>query len=366
MNEKIKLSLKPVKFSSLKFLGELGNDWTMIEYNLSKLITQNVLYSIYHEPKTIREISAILGIKTNLVADEIDFLENNGFIQRASDDKYLTNILLHDLSESTHEKKHKIFSKYAKIVCEKFIPQIYNRARASLKLLDSCCFDKDETIGTIYSPKGDFNFLLWSMISFLCNYKLKILPETESLSSHFVKRNDGGENIAVAEIENDYNLSYNKDIYKVRFESVLSLKSTIGNPFYIWVYNTFYDNRQFDWSKIFQKEYVELYENLTSKNGVKNIEMVVTSMTTDELLKIFPHLLDEYITLNKELSDEIYNICKSEYPQHKQELCRAFYQNSLSNSEMIVRIIELALLKGFLKPIKEEQKMNVNMIMFLN
>ena len=350
--------LNPINFSSIRFHGDMGYDWTMMEFNLLKLITQNILYSTYHEPKTISEIAISLGLKNDLVAEEVEFLEDNAFIEKISNNKYQANILLHDFSEKVYEERHKIFTKYANLIYDTYIAPLCKDYMSILPIIDS--FPAQNDNNWIVSPKNNINVLLWSIISFACTNKMILHPEKQLFGNHLVKRNDGGENIALAYIEKDYKLSYNKAKYEITFEVILYLKSSKGKPFSMWICNTFFDNRQnFDWSYIFKKEHTELYDNY------KNSNMVVTSMSANELLNILPAISDEIHTLNKELGEQLFEISKSEYPKHMLPLCKLFYQNAISNSEITTRIIEQAMKKGVLKKLNETQKKTVNMILFL-
>ena len=63
------LAINPIKFSAITYLGYPSIDFLSISLNLSKLITQNTLYAAFYEPKSIIEISDILGISKDTISE---------------------------------------------------------------------------------------------------------------------------------------------------------------------------------------------------------------------------------------------------------------------------------------------------------
>ena len=123
MSDSHNLALNPIKFVNIEYPHTiLSENWVKTHYFLSQLSTQNILYSTFHEAKNITEISKSLNIPADFVADEIHYLETNGFLDKTNRDKYLSNILIHDLSKEILEERHKILNRYAKIVLEKYVP----------------------------------------------------------------------------------------------------------------------------------------------------------------------------------------------------------------------------------------------------
>lgn len=47
---------------------------------LAKVITQNIAYAAYHQPRTINEIAEEFGINPIFVEDEVAVLEEYGFM----------------------------------------------------------------------------------------------------------------------------------------------------------------------------------------------------------------------------------------------------------------------------------------------
>ena len=362
MNEKGQLAINPIKFNKIRFLGKMGSDWISIEYRLSKLLTQNVLYASYHEPKTIEEIADLLWLSKNHVENEIDYLEYNGFMDRIDKNKYISKILIHDLSNEVVNERKKIFEHYANLVCEKY--NLFHN-------------NKLPFTNNIYTPNDDQNFLLYSIISICCAYKFENPCFQQMIKKHLIKRNDGSENIPFTYLDNEQ---------KPYVELNLSLKATNGKLFKIFITNSIYDNRSFDWSQIFQKEFIDLYDfisspddkNTTNLNNLMKkgylveheqnkplVNLVTSELDLDDIVALLPDFPKDFIELNNSLGDELFNISKSCYPKHIHDLCYTYYKNSLFSGEMIINIIDNLISNGILKPLEDFQKNTVNMILFL-
>ena len=400
MNEKNIFAIKPIKLFNFGNLGHLSPGWIATDYFLSKSITQNILYSAYHEAKSISEIADLLGVKNSIIEEEVYYLEKNGFIDifcppnhkshisnTKSELKYLTHFLIHDFTAEVFEERNKIFTQFANTICETYIPQLLNTLSPFPHPLSN----------KLYTPNNDQNFLLWSLISFACQNKFNIPTINQNLEKHFVKRNDGSENLPFATLKKNFELSYDEDKYfSSRCGMILNERQYGQDYLRVWQYNTYYDNRNTDWLQAFYYKYVYLYRTkicpehsfddkndrlekiirhnffvaqemhplnpLEKENDFVN--MVVTTLTFEELLSLFPPISQEMIELNSQLGEKIYQISKSQYPPHLKELCHAFCHKAISSDDMIVRILENLVSKGVLKPLNEVQKPTVNMIMF--
>ena len=384
-------AMEPIRFTNIDYIGQIGRDWIFTEYNLSKVITQNILYAAYHSAKTIDEIADLLGVHESLIVEEVNFLEETGFMIRKEDEKYLTTVLISDFSKEVYEERHEIFTKYAKVVCDKYIPLLLDVASAFMRSMSSQAQSPLST--NIYVPQNDPNFLLWSLISFACSHKLTLPELKENISKHCIKRIDGGENIVYTSIEKEHFSDHNEAIYKTFGEETIAINIREILPLQIWQYNTYYDSRKIDWSRALREDLVNLFRFVKGKisydpanvnvfdvmfkkgylaskdtkstpNKGVYVNMIIANMTKDELINLLPPMPDEFIALNKELGDEIYKISKSQYPPHTHDLFHSLCQNDISCNEMKTRILEKSLKMGILKPLSEKQKKTVNMIMF--
>ena len=389
------LGIKPIKFSMIEFIGDSSSSWITSGYFLSKQIIQNILYAGYHKARTIPEIAEQLGVEINFVADEVYFLEDNGFMDKIETDHYLTNILIHDFEKDILEKRNKIYDKYAKIVCEKYVPKLFEYILSINSLQDS----DQVNIENIYIPANDLNFFMWTIITLACSEKLNVPKYNENVKKQFIKRNDGSEYFVVATLEKNQN---DDDIINKHYNTTGDIwmlhYPTDDFRLISWHYNTNFDNRDIDLIYISQYLFEDLYiyikgniddpdfmnkydglletNFIVSKNKVETFEnylpdinevnMIVSKISPDELLKSLPNIPDEFYDLNNELYNEIYNLCQSCYPEHLDGLVSAFYQKSLSSCEIVKRVLGYLLQHNTLKPLTDIQKKTVNMIMFMS
>ena len=347
MYEKSSLAINPIKFNPIKFLGNTGSDWVDTEYKLSKLITQNVLYATYHYARTIKEISYLLGIKGSLIKDEIEYLEDNGFIHKISNEKYLSHILIHDIPNNIYEKQHEIFTKYTDIICEEYIPKLFD----NINILKDMFF---------FIPDNDINFLKYCIITILCAHKFCIPEQKELINKYFVKRKDGSENLPYTSIGKEHRLF---------IDYTLSLKALGSKNFTVLQTKTDYDNRIINWNTIFQPIFVETFQeiiNNSPENLNDKVNIILSKNSIEDILAAMPPVPNHFVKYNDQLAEEIYNISKDYYPQHMQNMCCDYYKNPFSSGEIIVRILDNLFLKGMLKPITEKQKLHVNTIMIIS
>ena len=54
------------------------------------------------------------------------------------------------------EKQHEVNKKYAKLVCENYVPLVLEYLK---------------TIKNVYIPEDDFNFMMWSVVTYACKHK---------------------------------------------------------------------------------------------------------------------------------------------------------------------------------------------------
>ncbi|MCL2063461.1 MAG: hypothetical protein FWG98_03685 [Candidatus Cloacimonetes bacterium] len=394
MSEKGLLAINPIKFVNMYYTGFMGKDRLKIDYKLTKLLTQNVLYSAYHNVKSISEIADSIGVNINLIREEIEYLEDNGFMEKVADEKYQTNIFISDFSKEVCEKRHSIYSKYATIICDTYIPMIIKEAWNIFQNAVKDSIEKNHE-PCIITPQKDLNVLLWSVITFALCKKFQNPEYNESIIKHFVKRCDDSENIYFASIKNDYDLSYDEAQYESNGEMDIAFGPDDVYNLSVWLYNTNFDSRKENFGQILLHKYSFLYDyitgrvlynndnhdrfdelltsglllsqkpdNSTQNTPLFNLNTIVSTISKDDFLAILPNVPDEILGLNKKLSEEIYEISKSQYPSHKQDLCYEICRNCIESNDIKTRILGSLLTNGILKPLNDIQKKTVNTIMF--
>jgi len=158
-------------------------------------------------------------------------------------------------------------------------------------------------------------------------------------------------------------------------------------PVYAWQIDTYYDNRKGGWEDATFTDYEYLYEFMTgkitkkdvhadkfkrlfdkgyivSKGDSEYVNIIVTSLSETEFLKMLPAIPDELKAVSEELDTKIFELNKSSYPPHMQNLCRARSTDCISEYHIRTRVLEQLLSGGRLKPLTGTQKHSVNTILF--
>ena len=371
--EKGTLGANPIKFTGMGHNGIPALDGKDTAYYLKKAIAQNIAYSAYHEAKTIAEIAEELGVAEAFIEDEVAYLEEYGFMDKTSDGKYLTNICINIPSKDALEEQHKIYTKYSKIVRDKYIPLVFD-AMSDYKSKD------------IYVPKDDFNFLMWLAVSYSCGKNLWVVGESGNIdiSKYNVKRKDGGQYIAHASMaaKEPFELSFDSSLYGVCGEMTRD-----GGGVFAWQIDTYYDSRKGGWQDNYYTDYEYLYEFFTGKltKETENIEKykrlidkgyliknddgseyvnMICALSHDKFNDMLPKIPEELKPLSRELDAELLKINKTQYPPHMQDLCRSWSNGSLSGNGIRMRVVEQLAADGTLKPLSDVQKCSVNTILF--
>ena len=397
MNDNNNLYLMPIKFNKFKDIGNTSSSRLNNYYYLSKLITQNILYAVYHQPLSIDDIAAKLAMPPNTIEQIIHYLEDSGDIIKVTNDKYLTTILIHDLSKNVHDSMISIYQKYAKIIVNEYFKCFDIDI---IKQLNRYCTNgvSPSTVSAISDRHIDggtpsvrwrseitdtINFMKWCIFTLAITKKFYFKEHKEKLLKHYTKRNDGTQLITMAIIEN----GFNDILYKKHDTNYGSLEFTLpfidDFPCYLWMFNSVFDNRVYNWNYYLRREHVYLYDylkkNLTDieqnsekfrimhQNGIlinNSVNMMVTNLSLDNILEILPPIPDCFKDINHSIAKETFNIAKGEYPEHLQGLVSDLLVNALDSYEMVVAILYELLNTNILEQLKDYQKLTVNMILF--
>ena len=384
-----KIKPQPPLFTDMTSLGYLGGWRIGMDYYFQRNFSQNIAYALYFKAKTSVEVAKELGVPEVFVDDEINHLCENGFVTKEPSSKYRTNFCIIKPANEDFDR----VKRYAKIICDMYIP-----------LFDIKTLSKH--VGkTIYTPNNDLNFLMWSIITFACSRKLRTIDEREVWHKYFVKRKDGGEYIALAKIddtkepnkEGEYkkmdSISYcNPDVYPIcywQFHSKFDERKYCQETACFPLFETLYD---FIKGKIPREpaqidKYKPLFDNgmiiskrteassgttlggteASSATTVGNTEIaniVISNLSLDKFEAMLPDIPDSLKSIGEELDEEIFQERKAIFASHIQDMGRALTLNSLAGSNIRIAVLEQLLHQNILKPIKKNQKLSVNTIMF--
>ncbi|MDR0916628.1 MAG: RNA polymerase sigma factor [Oscillospiraceae bacterium] len=371
------LGVKPIRLTELGHSGHPGDKGDTADF-LARRLTQNIAYAAYWQPRTVREIAEELGVSPLFVEDEVAVLEEYGFMERLSGDRYRTQIYITGhLNAEQLEREHAIYVKYAKIVCEKYIPTAIEYLR-----------DRDKSY--MYIPDGDFNLLLWSALPYAVCKLSPTMPPTDDTRFN-IKRPDGGDYIAYASLETDsaeqVQLSYDPNLYEYCGPMI---RGSDKYPVRSWQRDTYYDGRGLDWRNNLFTDYEYLYEFMTGNLGKTDanidkfkrlydkryldandtVNLVVindggTSYPWDTaFLRELPGLTDELRAICGEFDAETYALEKDGYPAHMRELCRAWHSGGLAGNTMISHTLAQLVRSGVLTPQSETRRAGLGTLVF--
>lgn len=374
------LGIKPVSFCSMGHDGCAGDRGDTSDFLNTKL-RQNIAYSAYFDAKTVAEIAAELGVSPVYIEDEVDILEEYGFLDKLSGNKYLTNIKIDNIPQKAIDEINIIQKEIAKRICNEYVPLLESK------------FSDNQKLG-IYIPDNDLRYLLWSLIpmSLGSQFWNNTFSDSSILDgTHYsVKRKDGGDFIAFASVEDsEKELATNAHFITCGDMTRGSMQYPVAS----WQISTDFDLREFGWRDNLTSDFEYLYLFITgkmdkneatlekfrrlydrglliNKDGNDVINVVVAKVRTDDnnkvngwnndVYELLPAYPDNMINYVKEKTHMIYEIVKKYYPKHMHKLVE--YYSSLNINKIFV--LDELLERGILKPLTEAQQKGVMTIVF--
>lgn len=360
------LGINPIKLVNMGHSGYAGKEGDTADF-LRNSLTQNIAYAAYYKPKTVAEIAEELGVSPVFVEDEVKRLEEYGFMDKQPCNKYITNIYIRESSKEIDEALHIMYKDYAELICESYIPAVFD---AMNKL------DKSK----LYIPDNDFNFLMWAAVTLSVGRAEVENYKTNVIDSFMVKRKDGGNYIALASVEKDYETSFDESAYKTCGD--MTCKS-IKYKAESWQFNTFYDSRKGNWRDNPFTDYDYLYEHIAGKISrdeaslekyrrlcdkgylINNkVNVIVTTASLKEFVALLPDFEKSLSARLREFNEKYYNITKETVANHLLPLHKEICKFMSSDNRMRVTVLEQLVESGVLKLPTEEQKHSLNTILF--
>ena len=363
------LGTEPIRFCNMGHNGCLGNKGDTSDF-LAKVITQNIAYAAYHQPRTINEIAEELGINPIFVEDEVAVLEEYGFMDKLKNGKYRTNIRIYEPNETRHRIYRKIEPKYTKLFAEKFFAPIL------------------ETITEIpewfHIPDNDINLMKWCLVCFM-SHKL-IAANGCDYSKYYIKRPDGGDYIAFATLDAkpDRDTSEaDSDIYwscgdmgRNNFSNGIWWKS--------WQFDCYWTGRTGGWRDNLNEDYDKIYFRLNNqlpettanaesyarllekgyliKNGDGYKCNLILCDNERKWLEYIPDATEEVRILSCEYAAEVEKAELIGQPEHMHELIKSLSKTAAGM--LHTRVMKALLDMGVLKLPTKEQAKGLCTIMF--
>ncbi len=233
------LKFNPVRFDICGTNGIIGSKGNNDNFFKSAL-SQNIVYSVWREGKTVNQIADDLGVSPVYVESEAEYLEKYNFLIK-SGEKYLCNILIDEMTPDITELHDEMYEKAAKI----FADELYN------ELVKSKIWENPNTFGGHTgdisfdsSAKKDKNFFLWALIPFITASSGENLSDKAvSFEEAATIRPDGGQNICYANVSNGHSA------FPKHFESIKLWKGPFQNGingFSLWQIDTEWSEKRID------------------------------------------------------------------------------------------------------------------------
>lgn len=197
MRQTCELKFNPIKFELCGTNGSPGTKGANSNFFRS-VLSQNIVYSVWREAKTVGEIADDLGVSPVYVESEAEYLAEYGFLTEKSG-KYLCNILLDEASNELLELKDEMYNQGAKL----FANELFNELTNSGILRDPriICCQTDRPIILTTDERADDNFILWSLIPYVAALSgERLMDKSISFDEVATIRPDGGHNICYASI----------------------------------------------------------------------------------------------------------------------------------------------------------------------
>ena len=191
------LQFNPIKFELCGTNGSPGTKGANSNL-LRSTFSQNIVYSVWKEAKTVNKIADDLGVSPVYVESEAEYLAEYGFLTEKSG-KYLCNILIDEASNELIELKDKMYRQAAEVFANELFDELTNSG--ILKDPRIICAQTDKPITSTSHERADDHFILWSLIPYIAARSGEgLMDQSISFDEVATIRPDGGHNLCYASI----------------------------------------------------------------------------------------------------------------------------------------------------------------------
>ena len=372
MERKIgKLGLNPIETADFGHSGT-PEDRGGPEVYLEDKLNLNIVYSVYHTPRTREEIAEELGITPVFIDDRITMLENNGFLVKTKNNKYTTYVIFSpeeyslELIDDELKSEHKI----AEILEKEYVPQVRKAV---------------ESMTDVYIPSGNRELLEAAAI-YLGIIFTGGISTNRDLSKYQIKTLGGGDYTAFVylnaqPIDPDYERTFQDQ--KPYSASVMT-RGSFKYPVESISVGSVLDSRAGGWENNLLTDYEYLYEVITDKisnvpaNSEKFSRLKKIKYITDDNkpnIMIAKGRLNDFIEKLPRVSDELKNkfvdialesaMQKTKfYPPQMHDYVVGHTVSTFINNAVAIMLMDILYGNGTFKPLTENEKIAANLIMF--
>ena len=373
MERKIgRLGIKPVKATSIGHDGDPGPNGGP-EYYLKDSLNLNIVYSVYHSPKTREEIAEELGVTPVYIDDRVALLESNGFLVRKMGNKFTTYVCFEPESYSLEkeEARQKKRLEIAEMLSVDYAPAVI-KAVSDVK--------------SVYIPSSNRELLYAAALFYAVSNKCRIEVKKD-LSPYYIRTTDGGNYIAFVNIETvQSDKDYIPQLHLPPMQCCGSMtRNSCKYPVECWSVDSRYSSREGGWQNNIGTDYEYLYEFITgnladnsanedkfkrlrerkflSDDNKVNI-MIVQGKAEDFFSKI-PELDDKFKKKFADYAFEYAQVKAMDYPPQMRDLIISLTAGGfVGDNETALMLMDILYGNGTFKPLTEQEKITSNLIMF--
>lgn len=373
MERKIgRLGLAPITAAAVGHDGNTGMKGGP-EFYLEDKMNLNIIYSVYHKPRTKEEIAEEMGMTLVYLEDKIDFLESNGFLVRTTGNRYTTFVEFtpEEYSYELYEKKIKDQLQIAEILAKEYVPLV----RAALQ-------DRKD----MYIPGGNRELMEAAAVFYGISKKGGIWSDKD-ISRYFVQTTDGGSYIVTVELDavrSDPDYIPTIDILSYWGCGAMFRRSNKYPSVYSWSVDTRYCSRKGTWENNLTSDYEALYEyvsgmihdDIVSKDKIQRLREK-QFLTEDNAVNIMmvkdteEHFFAEIPELDSAVRDRFADMALEygmnaarQYPPQMQDLIISQSISGFIGNTVAIMVMDILYKDGTFRPLTENERVTSNLIMF--
>ncbi len=368
-----KLGLSPVEAIGFSHGGSVGLKGGP-EYYLGDKVRLNIVYSVYHSPKTKQEIAQELGLTPVYIEDMISILEDNGYLVKTKNNKYTTYVVFNPEQYSLEQEENVIRTQLK--IAEDLVKEYVLLVREAIK-----------NIKNVYIPTANRELFEAAVIFYSILNRCR-LDFDHNLPQYIIKDTNGGRYYAYVDIASqrcdpDYESQF-KDLPCYWACGDMTRRSEKYPVLCSWSVNSKYSTREGGWKNNLTADYEYLYElikgdisdtpvneekinrlrelNFISEDNSVNV-MIFEGDKSELFDKIPP--LDQSVKdrYAKQALDNAMQVAKS-YPPQMQDFIVNFELGDFIGQRVALMVMDILYSDGTFKPLDERERITSNLIMF--
>lgn len=385
------LGISPIMAMSMGHSGSPDTDGGDTYKYLGDKLNLNIVYSVYHEPRNLEEISEELGVTPVFLEDRVNYLEANGFLVRTAGGRFTTyvNFSPRSYSLEQEETELRIQQKAAEILAAEYFPLI-RQAMADRKdvYLPGGNRELLEAAAVYYGICHNFhpdNRELTEAASHLPRKQAASIEHSD-LSRYYVKTLEGGcfiPFVVLNRVRSDpeYQPQFNWNDYSACGDMN---RGSDKYPLTAWSVDTKFCSRTGSWQDNLASDYEYLYEwisgilpqntanadkiqRLRDKRYISedgSVDIIVMKRNREDFFSEIPapaiELREQFIhqALEYAMMDA------KNYPPQMQDLVINWGINSFIGPTTAIMVLDILYGNGTLKPLTDKEKITSQLIMF--